>query len=92
MKWIVTAGLIGWTGIVWLAWQQAQDRIAYCSFDQDCRLRASAVRDAVLTHGLTVALAWLIGAASLALWRSARSRRLNAARWSTSSAREHELP
>ncbi|MFM5924579.1 MAG: hypothetical protein ACKOPG_10390 [Novosphingobium sp.] len=58
MKRIAALALIGWSGIVWLAWHLADARIAACRYSTGytCELRATAARDTILTNGLTVAL------------------------------------
>lgn len=77
MKWIITAGLAGWAGIVALAWNMADHRIARCYYlENDCIIRAAANRDAVLTGGLTVALVAMLGVAVLSLRLKRTSHRI----------------
>lgn len=71
MKRIATGAAFGWAVIVLLAWSLAYRRIGICgqygdASDIACRMRATAARDAVLTHGLTVLL---IGAVIVTLAR-----------------------
>ena len=80
MKRIAVAAALGWGSIVWLGWSLADRRIAICgswtdASDVACRLRATAARDAILTHGLTVAL---VAGVSMALLAGGWSRRLTA--------------
>ena len=77
MRWIVGGVLAGWAGIVWLAYVLAARRIQLCGNNHDdvwraCVIRTTATRDAVLTGGLTVALAGLAGLALLAHLRGWR--------------------
>jgi hypothetical protein len=64
MKWIGGIALTGWGAIVWLAWWLADQRLQRCGgyawTGEPCHMRAAAARDAVLTHGLTVALVALL--------------------------------
>lgn len=80
IKRIIAGGLVGWAGIVALAWWLAQMRIEICdkasaTAEASCAVRATAARDHVLTSGLTVAL---IGAVVAAFaWSVIRSRNGN---------------
>lgn len=62
MKRIAAGAASGWGLIVLLSWSLAQRRIGICgasgydASDIACRMRATAARDAVLTHGLSVLL------------------------------------
>jgi hypothetical protein len=75
MKRIAIGGLVGWSGIVALAWWLADRRIELCRYSSGytCELRATAARDDVLIWGLTVALAAILLFAAAA--RYARFRR-----------------
>lgn len=67
MRRIAVTAAVGWGWIVWLGWSLADRRIAICDYSDDaCQLRATAARDAVLTHGLTVLLVGAILAALVA--------------------------
>ena len=62
MKRIALVGFTGSTGIVWLAWTLADNRIAACRYLEGwtCKMRATATRDGILTNGLSVALVGLL--------------------------------
>lgn len=67
MRRIAIAAAVGWGWIVWLGWSLADRRIAICGYGEEaCRLRATAARDAVLTHGLTVLLIGVVVVAMVA--------------------------
>lgn len=74
MKWIASAALIGWLGIVWLAWRLGDARVRECpTYDGGlCAVRAMASRDATLIVLLCVGLVLAVVAA--VLWMAARSR------------------
>lgn len=90
MKRIATAAAFGWGVIVLLSWSLAQRRIGICggsgydASDIACRMRATAARDAVLTHGLTVLL---IGAVIFALAQGGRFNGLGRRRDAPDAAR-----
>lgn len=76
MRRIAAAAAVGWGWIVWLGWSLADRRIDICGYGEEgCRLRATAARDAVLTHGLTVLLVGVVVAALLASGMLNRFRR-----------------
>jgi hypothetical protein len=61
---IIALGLVGWSGIIALAWWLADQRIDLCDYDESgCVVRTTAARDFVLVFGLSVALIVMIGAA-----------------------------
>lgn len=67
MRRIAVVAAVGWGWIVWLGWSLADRRIAICGYGEEgCRIRATAARDAVLTHGLTVLLIGAVIAAVVA--------------------------
>jgi hypothetical protein len=63
---IVASGLGGWLAIVAIAWRMADNRIAVACGpfagleDPQCLASMQAKRDAILTGGLAVALAFII--------------------------------
>jgi hypothetical protein len=63
---ILALGLLGWSGIIALAWWLADQRIALCGYgEHSCVVRATGTRDFVLVSGLTVTLVVTIAAALL---------------------------
>ncbi len=88
MKWIALGTAIGWTGIVWLAYRLADARTGpLCHFDANyCDAKLLAARDAVLTGGLTVALAATALSAVLVVLRNERLNRPGQAPASTIQA------
>lgn len=93
MKWIITLGLLGWAGIVALAWRMANERIALCGWgDSNCVIRATAMRDNVLVWGLTAALVALV-VVGLAAWvRHERLKRAGQGPASANRAAMRRLP
>jgi predicted lipid-binding transport protein (Tim44 family) len=74
---IVATGLIGIAVITAIAWAQANARIASCTLggitDTGCATGLAAKRDAILTAGLSVALAFIL--VSLIAFAVIRARR-----------------
>jgi hypothetical protein len=74
-RWIIVFGLVGWGGIVGLSWYLADARISICrradtyTAEANCMVRATAVRDDLLTFGLTVALVGILAIAIVAVTR-----------------------
>lgn len=68
MKWILSAALAGWCGIIALGWHLANERIDDCNYRYpSCEVREAATRDALLIFGLIVALVLAVILARLVL-------------------------
>ena len=87
MKWIVGGAVLGWAGIVALAWHLAGARIAFCQWDGDCMVRTTAARDATLIYGLSFGL---LGAIGFGLIVAFRNQRLNRSEHAPREARRTE--
>ncbi len=73
---IIAAGLLGWAGIVAVAWHLADKRIGLCyELDTKCIIATTADRDFILSLGLSVALIAMIWVAVTWTRRNGRLER-----------------
>ncbi len=91
MRWILSAALAGWCGIIALGWHLADARIARCFPDYPCMVRQQATRDALLIGGLMVALVLAVILARLVLLERERLNPINPAPQAANRARRWKL-
>lgn len=88
MKWILSAALAGWCGIIALSWHLAQARIKICGCcDERCEVAQQSTRDALLIGGLVVALVLGVILARLVLIERERLNPISQAPRATKRAR-----
>ena len=95
IKWIAAATVSGWAGIVWLAWYLANERVRFCypMPEENCLIRTTAARDAVLVWGLTIGLVLMAsGALAWTLWFARLSHHPMRGRPATQAEPTRKLP